>query len=151
MSITAFSFPTRTLFGPGAISELAVRAKPLGLHKPLVVTDPGLVNTAAFEALVKVLGPAERDKQWFVFSGVYPNPLENDVREAAAAFRRHNCDSIIGFGGGSPLDVGQAPRLLVRPPRREFARFYDESDWGGLAPFVAIPTTAGTGSEVGRS
>jgi alcohol dehydrogenase class IV len=121
------------------------------VRKPLVVTDPGLVNTAAFQALIKVLGATERDKQWFVFSGVHPNPLETDVREAAAAFNRYQCDSIIGFGGGSPLDVGKAARLLVKRPKLDFTKFYEEKDWAGLAPFVAIPTTAGTGSEVGRS
>ncbi|HTL57267.1 MAG TPA: iron-containing alcohol dehydrogenase [Candidatus Limnocylindrales bacterium] len=151
MSFTSFSFPTPTLFGPGALSELSVRAASLGVRKPLVVTDPGLVNTAAFQALIKVLGATERDKQWFVFSGVHPNPLETDVREAAAAFNRYQCDSIIGFGGGSPLDVGKAARLLVKRPKLDFTKFYEEKDWAGLAPFVAIPTTAGTGSEVGRS
>jgi alcohol dehydrogenase class IV len=115
------------------------------------VTDPGLLGTAAFQALAKALGEAERDKTWFVYSGVHPNPLESDVREAAEAFSRHQCDSIIGFGGGSPLDAGKAARLLVKRPRLDFAKFYDEQDWSGLAPFVAIPTTAGTGSEVGRS
>src|SRR5215468_9496458 len=128
MSITTFAFPTPTLFGAGAISELRLRAKSLGLHKPLVVTDPGLVNTAAFQALVKALGAADRDKQWFVFSGVHPNPLENDVREAAAAFNQHKCDSVIGFGGGSPLDVGKAARLLVKRPKLDFTKFYQESD-----------------------
>jgi alcohol dehydrogenase class IV len=115
------------------------------------VTDPGLVATAAFQALAKALGEAQRDKTWFLYSGVHPNPLESDVREAAEAFSRHQCDSIIAFGGGSPLDAGKAARLLVKRPELDFARFYDEQDWSGLAPFVAIPTTAGTGSEVGRS
>src|SRR5204862_1276333 len=71
--------------------------------------------------------------------------------EAALAYHDHNCDGIIAFGGGSPLDVGKAARLLVKRPGFNFTRFYEEADWSGLAPFVAIPTTAGTGSEVGRS
>jgi 4-hydroxybutyrate dehydrogenase len=151
MSITTFSFPTPTLFGAGSVSELPSRAKRFGVCRPLVVTDPGLAGTAAFQALAKALGEKERDRQWFVYAGVHPNPLENDVREAAEAFSRHKCDSVIGFGGGSPLDVGKAARLLVKRPALDFTRFYDEPDWSGLAPFVAIPTTAGTGSEVGRS
>jgi 4-hydroxybutyrate dehydrogenase len=151
MSLTTFSFPTPTLFGPGAIRELGIRAKRLGLRKPLVVTDPGLMKTTAFQALAATLGDAERGKQWFVYSGVHPNPLESDVREAAAEFVRNGCDSIIGFGGGSPLDVGKAARLLVKRPALNFTKFYEEPDWAGLAPFIAIPTTAGTGSEVGRS
>jgi alcohol dehydrogenase class IV len=117
----------------------------------LVVTDPGLLNTSAFGALARVLGETQRDQKWFVYSGVHANPVENDVREAAACFRQHKCDGVIALGGGSPLDVGKAARLLVKRPEFKLERFYDEPDWSGLAPFVAIPTTAGTGSEVGRS
>jgi 4-hydroxybutyrate dehydrogenase len=151
MSITTFSFPTPTLFGAGSISELPGRAKWLGACKPLVVTDAGLLGSPASQMLAKALGETQRDKTWFIYAGVHPNPLENDVREAAEAFSRHQCDSVIGFGGGSPLDVGKAARLLVKRPALDFKRFYEEPDWSGLAPFVAIPTTAGTGSEVGRS
>ena len=151
MSSSVFSFPTPTLFGPGALAELPQRLQRLGLHRPLVVTDPGLMDTSAFGALARVLGETQRDQKWFVYSGVHPNPVENDVREAAAGFREHKCDGIIALGGGSPLDVGKAARLLVKRPEFKLERFYDEPDWSGLAPFVAIPTTAGTGSEVGRS
>jgi alcohol dehydrogenase class IV len=151
MSLTTFSFPTPTLFGPGALSELPVRCRRLGISRALVVTDSGLLATSAFQALVKTLGEAARDKDWFTYSGVHPNPVEQDVREAAAAFRANHCDAVIAIGGGSPLDAGKAARLLVKRPDLDFARFYDESDWSGLAPFIAIPTTAGTGSEVGRS
>src|SRR6478736_505680 len=151
MSASVFSFPTPTLFGAGALAELPQRLPRLGLHRPLVVTDPGLLSTSAFTALAKVLGETQRDQKWFVYSGVHANPVENDVREAAAQFREHQCDGIIALGGGSPLDVGKAARLLVKRPEFKLERFYDEPDWSGLAPFVAIPTTAGTGSEVGRS
>jgi alcohol dehydrogenase class IV len=151
MSSSVFSFPTPTLFGAGALGELPQRLQRLGLHRPLVVTDPGLLNTCAFGALARVLGETQRDQQWFVYSGVHANPVENDVREATARFREHKCDGVIALGGGSPLDVGKAARLLVKRPEFKLERFYDEPDWSGLAPFVAIPTTAGTGSEVGRS
>ena len=73
------------------------------------------------------------------------------MREAAQCYRDHGCDGVIALGGGSPLDVGKAARLLVKRPGFDFAKFYDEPDWSGLAPCIAIPTTAGTGSEVGRS
>jgi alcohol dehydrogenase class IV len=82
---------------------------------------------------------------------VHANPVENDVREAALSFCEHKCDGIVAFGGGSALDTGKAARLLVKRPGFNLAKFYDETDWSGLAPLVAIPTTAGTGSEVGRS
>jgi alcohol dehydrogenase class IV len=101
--------------------------------------------------LAATLGPAERDRSWFVYAGVHPNPVENDVREAAASFVQQQCDGVIAIGGGSPLDAGKAARVLIKRPHLDFAKFYDETDWSGLPPFVAIPTTAGTGSEVGRS
>jgi 4-hydroxybutyrate dehydrogenase len=151
MSLTTFSFPTPTRFGPGALSELPGRVKALGIRRPLVITDPGLLGTPAFGKLAQTLGEAGRGKDWFLYSGVQPNPIEQDVRGAATAFREHDCDGVIGMGGGSPLDVAKAARLLVKRPGLEFSRFYDEPDWSGLAPFIAIPTTAGTGSEVGRS
>lgn len=151
MSLTTFSFPTRTLFGAGALKELPAGLAGLGMRRPLVVTDAGLLNTDAFRALTNVLGGAKQGKDWFVYSGVHPNPIENDVREAATAFRDHGCDGVIAIGGGSPLDAGKAARLLIKRPGFDLAKFYDQPDWLGLAPFIAIPTTAGTGSEVGRS
>jgi len=151
MSTTVFSFPTPTVFGAGALAELPERLQRLRIHRPLVVTDPGLLPTEAFHALARVLGKDRQNANWFVYSGVHPNPVENDVREAAALFGQHNCDSVIALGGGSPLDVGKAARLLAKRPGFALEHFYDEPDWSGLAPFVAIPTTAGTGSEVGRS
>ena len=149
--VASFSFPTQTLFGPGTIGELPARMAGLGIARPLVVTDAGLVGTEAFQSLSRVLGEGERDRAWFLYSGVHPNPIESDVREPAAIFREKQCDGIIAIGGGSALDAGKAARLLVKRPGFDFAKFYEEADWPGLAPFIAIPTTAGTGSEVGRS
>src|SRR5215831_4244057 len=106
MSSIVFSFPTRTVFGSGSLSELPQRLELLGISRPLVVTDPGLLPTPTFRRLASVLGNERRDQKWFVYSGVHPNPVENDVREAAAIFGQHKCDSIIALGGGSPLDVG---------------------------------------------
>jgi alcohol dehydrogenase class IV len=151
MSITAFSFPTPTVFGAGAIGEVVSRLPRMGVRRPLVVTDAGVARTDAFAQLAKVMGEAGEGKNWFVYAGVHPNPVEEDVREAAHAYQLHRCDGVIAIGGGSPLDVGKAARLLVKRPELDFARFYEETDWSGLSPFVAIPTTAGTGSEVGRS
>ncbi|MBI2947367.1 MAG: iron-containing alcohol dehydrogenase [Verrucomicrobia bacterium] len=150
-SFTTFSFPTTTLFGAGALKELPARLAQIGLRRPLVVTDGGLLNTDAFCSLAAALGEKAQGDRWFLYSGVHPNPIENDVREAAEAFRQNACDGIIAIGGGSPLDVGKAARVLVKRPGFNLAKFYDETDWSGLAPFIAIPTTAGTGSEVGRS
>ena len=149
--VATFSFPTLTLFGPGTLAEIPARMARLGMKRPLVVTDEGLLNTDAFRALSRTLGEANRNRRWFLYSGVHPNPVEADVREAAALFQEQHCDGVIAIGGGSALDAGKAARLLVKRPGFGFAKFYDEPDWSGLAPFIAIPTTAGTGSEVGRS
>jgi 4-hydroxybutyrate dehydrogenase len=151
MTFTTFSFPTQTLFGAGALAEMPARLKHLGIQRPLIVTDAGLLGTEAFRALTEVLGPAVQNKTWFVYSGVHPNPIEQDVRDAAQAFRKQGCDGVVAIGGGSPIDVGKAARLLTKRPNCDLGKFYDEPNWSGLAPFVAIPTTAGTGSEVGRS
>ena len=149
--VATFSFPTSTVFGPGTLSELPERMKRLGLKRPLVVTDPGLTDTDAFRALGRTLGETNRNRRWFLYSGVHPNPIETDVREPAALFQEKHCDGVIAIGGGSALDAGKAARLLVKRPGFDFAKFYDEPDWSGLEPFIAIPTTAGTGSELGRS
>src|SRR5262245_25033708 len=151
MSLSSFSFPTAILFGPGAIAELPARLKLLRIQRPLVVTDPGLVPTPAFQMLERALDPAAKGKNWFLFHGVHPNPVEADVTDSAAAFRAGACDAVIAFGGGSALDVGKAARLLVKRPELKLGEFQFGDDWSGLAPLVAIPTTAGTGSEVGRS
>lgn len=151
MSVTSFSFPTRTLFGAGALRELPAHLTRLGISRPLVVTDGGLVQTDAFRLLTSTLGADGQGKSWFLFSGVHPNPIEDDVRQPAEMIRQHGCDGVIAIGGGSALDAGKAARLLALRPGFDLTRFYDQPDWSGLVPFIAIPTTAGTGSEVGRS
>ncbi len=149
--VATFSFPTTTLFGPGTLGELRTRMATLGIKRPLVVTDAGLLETDAFRALGRSLGEENRNRRWFLYSGVHPNPIEDDVREPAALYQAKHCDGVIAIGGGSALDAGKATRLLVKRPGFDFAKFYSEPDWSGLAPFIAIPTTAGTGSEMGRS
>ena len=151
MSRATFSFPTTTLFGAGAIADLPKSLDGLGIQRPLVVTDPGLLSTQAFQLLDHILGPKEQGKSWFLYFGVHANPIQQDVLDAAEAFRANDCDAVMALGGGSAMDVGKAARLLVRRPDFDLSNFYSEPDWSGLAPFVAIPTTAGTGSEVGRS
>ena len=151
MNIASFSFPTTTLSGTGSLAELPARLVKLNIKRPLVVTDPGLLQTEAFQKLQQTLGAAELGKTWFLHSGVHPNPVEVDVHESAEAYRKGGCDAVIAFGGGSALDVGKAARLLIKRPDLKLAEFRYEDDWSGLPPLIAIPTTAGTGSEVGRS
>jgi alcohol dehydrogenase class IV len=123
----------------------------MGRHRPLVVTDSGLVKARAFETLAQTLDQKQLGKTWELFHGVHSNPIEQDVVDAARAFRESNCDSVIAFGGGSAMDVGKACRLLVKRPDLKLAKFNFNDDWSGLARCICIPTTAGTGSEVGRS
>jgi len=151
ISRSVFSFPTRTIFGLNTLNELPEQLKQLGIRKPLLVTDGGLLSTPAFALIEGVLGKASRGKAWELFSDVHPNPIESDVIGAANAYRKASCDGVIAFGGGSALDVGKAARLLLKKPEFKLADFDWKQDWNGLAPCICIPTTAGTGSEVGRS
>ena len=144
--VSTFNFPTTTLFGAGTLAELPARLSAAGLRRPLVVTDAGLLPTRAFAALQSAVGQGVA-----VFSGVHPNPVEADVSAAATAFREHGCDVVIAFGGGSALDAGKACRLFLKRPDLQLAKYNYSDDWSGLAPCICIPTTAGTGSEVGRS
>ncbi len=143
--ITSFAFPTPVLHGPGAMREVPPRLNAMGARRPLVVTDPGLLSTPAFQALRALLPEAA------VFSDVHPNPVEADVEAASAVYRDRGCDSVIGFGGGSALDVAKIVRAAVSPAVKRWSELNWKDQPGSLPPFVAIPTTAGTGSEVGRS
>jgi hypothetical protein len=126
MSITTFSFPTKTLFGVGAIQELPKWLDQSGIKRPLVVTDPGLRPTDAFRALACALDESGQGNRWFLYSGVHPNPIETDVVESADAFRKNGCDAVIGFGGGSALDVGKAARVLVKRTGFDLGKFYSK-------------------------
>ncbi|MEK7409642.1 MAG: iron-containing alcohol dehydrogenase [Acidobacteriota bacterium] len=151
--ITTFSFPTRILFGCGAVRQLPRSLEETGVRKPLVVTDPGVRATPVFEAVVSVLNQAGLPHE--VFAGVHGNPIEEDVLDSAARYRSAGCDGAIGLGGGSALDVSKAVVVMAR---HEGALTELEWQAGGMDrmkgpydPIIAIPTTAGTGSEVGRS
>lgn len=141
-----FSFPTQVVLGAGCVRGLAAALDELGVRNPLLVTDPGLLPTPAFEAVRRAVG-----RGCPVFSGVHGNPVESDVEDAARAFVEGGCDGAVGVGGGSALDVAKIVRARVARPDVALADFYSVTAWPDLAPLVAIPTTAGTGSEVGRS
>jgi alcohol dehydrogenase class IV len=151
--ITAFSFPTRIVFGAGAVRRLPDNLRELEVHKPLIVTDPGVRATAAFDATVAALQSAGAPYE--TYCGVHGNPIEDDVLESAALYRSAGCDGVVGLGGGSAIDVAKATIVMAR---HEGALADLEWQAGGMErmqgpydPIVAIPTTAGTGSEVGRS
>lgn len=134
------------MFGAGAANKLPAELAGLKMRRPLLVTDGGVRGTDAFKRVSAI-----SDGAWPVFSAVQPNPTAQDVGGALEAYLSNQCDSVIALGGGSPLDVGKIVRLRVKRPERSLAQFDADTDWSGLAPLVTIPTTAGTGSEVGRS
>ncbi len=149
MSISNFSFPTRILFGVGAIKRLTAEAAAAHMNPPLIVTDRGLAATPVFKRIAALLPGAK------VFSDVDPNPTEMNVLDGADFYLRNRCSGIVGVGGGSALDAAKAIRLVVthEPP---LAAYDDLIDGGSkitanLPPFIAVATTSGTGSEVGRA
>jgi alcohol dehydrogenase class IV len=155
MSITAnWSYPTSIRFGAGRISELADACKSAGMSNPLFVTDPGIVSLPITKTALAVLDDAGIPSA--VFSGVQPNPTAGNVEAGLKIMRNGNHDGVIAFGGGSALDAGKTIAFMLGQTRPMWD-FEDVGDWwtranpDGIAPIVAVPTTAGTGSEVGRA
>jgi len=150
---TVWSFPTRILFGEGSIAELGQEVARLGGTAAFVVTDAGLVKAGVIDPVLKVLEGAGVEPT--VFDGISSNPLERELIAAADAFKKSGAEVIVGVGGGSPLDVAKLVRVLAShpPPVAQ----YDDAIGGdakivnAVPPMIAVPTTAGTGSEVGRS
>lgn len=142
-----FAFPTTILFGPGSVGELRERIQSLGVRRPLIVTDAGLMATSAFAAAKDAVGAGCP-----VFSDTHSNPTEADVDGAVRAYRDGSCDGVIGLGGGSSIDVAKIIRLRIALADWKLNQpLAASAQVPKLAPFIAIPTTAGTGSEVGRS
>lgn len=150
----SWNYPTPIWSGPGRVAELPAACAEQGIRRPLVVTDPGLARLPLVAELRARLEAA--DLPCRVFSEVRPNPVEADVEAGVQAYREADCDGVIALGGGSPMDVAKAVALMAGHPERALWDFEDIGDnWTGadparIAPIVAIPTTAGTGSEVGR-
>ena len=151
MSITSFSFPTPIKFGAGARKFVAQHLKDLSLQRPLIVTDKALGALpvlAEFQTHLAGLDVA-------VFSGVFGNPTCSQVMDGAAAYKAHRADCVIGFGGGAALDVAKVVGLAATHPGDILEYVWDHPQVRPivheLPHFVALPTTSGTGSEVGRS
>ena len=149
-----FNYPTAVKFGAGRIKELADHCKALAIRRPLLVTDPGLAATAMVAAIVKDLKAADLPVQ--VFSEVRPNPVEANVIAGVKAYKAGMHDGVIAFGGGSGLDIGKMIALMHGQSISVFD-LEDVDDWwtradaSKISPIIAVPTTAGTGSEVGRA
>ncbi|WP_008315978.1 iron-containing alcohol dehydrogenase [Leptolyngbya sp. PCC 6406] len=148
--IHTYNFPTRIRFGPGARAELTAELTALGLQRVLIVTDRDVAKLPWFPELVASLSTFETA----TFSGVWGNPVVSQVTAGVEAWQAHGADGIVAVGGGAPMDVAKAIALMAHHPGHLFdyedgasSRPIDQS----IPPIVAIPTTAGTGSEVGRS
>ena len=149
-----WNYPTPIRFGPGRIRELAQTCREFGIERPLLVTDPGLATMA----MVTDAAQSCRDDGLgcTIFSDVRGNPVESNVVEGVRVLRDGAHDGVIGFGGGSALDAAKAVALMSGQTRALWD-FEDREDWwtradaDGIAPVVAVPTTSGTGSEVGRA
>lgn len=145
-----FVFPNTIKFGSGSVSALPEALADLGAKRPLLVTDPGLLENGLFSDILD----ASNLKGSAVFSEVDANPSEANVRKGVEAFRWENCDCVVGVGGGSALDAAKGIRLLVHHegPLRDYG--IREKGWSRMTQpmpeMIAVPTTAGTGSEVAR-
>jgi alcohol dehydrogenase len=148
------NYPTAIKFGAGRIKELSDHCRATGITRPLFVTDPGLVAMPMVRAIVDDLKRAGLGVA--VFSDVRPNPVEANVLAGVKAFRAGGHDGVVAFGGGSGLDVGKLVALMYGQTVSLFD-LEDVDDWwtradaSKIAPIIAVPTTAGTGSEVGRA
>ncbi|HEX4779129.1 MAG TPA: iron-containing alcohol dehydrogenase [Usitatibacter sp.] len=151
MTLSTFSFPTKIHFGPGARKLVAEHLARNGVKRPLIVTDKGLAQLPILRDFVQSLeglAPA-------TYAGVFGNPTRSQVEGGAAAFKAHGADAVIGFGGGAALDVAKAVALMAVHEGDVLEYAWDHPKVRPIVKplpyFVALPTTSGTGSEVGRS
>ena len=152
MTIARFSFPTDIHFGAGASNRVGDYLREHGFRRPLVVTDKGLATLPVLKRFVDSLG-ANLSVQ--LFAGVQGNPTASQVMQGRGAFRAHKADCVIGIGGGAALDVAKAVALMAVHDGDVIGYAWDEPNVrpieNELPTIVAVPTTSGTGSEVGRS
>ncbi|OOY30151.1 iron-containing alcohol dehydrogenase [Thioclava sp. F36-6] len=151
-----WSYPTTIKFGPGRISELADHCKSVGIAKPLLVTDKALAALPITAVALDVLDAAGLGRA--VFSEVDPNPNEGNMTAGIEVYKAGGHDGVICFGGGSALDLGKMIALMAgQDASLSVWDLEDIGDWwtrangDAIAPIIAVPTTAGTGSEVGRA
>lgn len=148
-----FNFPTIIRFGKGVICELGEHLKSVGKSNPLIVTDAFLKELPVFKGIIKEIEKAGITSQ--VFCEISKNPVRSNVEKGAIFYKENQCDSIVGVGGGASMDVARAIALMVNHSGDLFD--YEEAVGGDklivneIPYFITVPTTSGTGSEVGRS
>jgi 4-hydroxybutyrate dehydrogenase len=150
---SVMSFPTRIVHGKNAIKELPAELKRAGVSKPLLVTDKGIVQSGLLRLVTPLLEQAGVPVQ--IFTEFAANPTDADAIRGVEAYRAAGADGVLGVGGGASLDMAKAIALLVNHPpplaRYDDAKGGDAFITGVVPPILQVPTTAGTGSEVGRS
>jgi len=149
-----WSYPTAIRFGAGRISELPEACAAAGITRPLLVTDKGLSGLPVTQRALDIIEQAQLAGG--LFCDVDPNPNEMNLAAGVAAFNEGEYDGVIAFGGGSGLDLGKLIALMAGQTvsvwdLEDIGDWWTRADASRIAPIVAVPTTAGTGSEVGRA
>jgi len=147
-----WGYPTPILFGAGRIAELAAVCRDVGIERPLIVTDPGLAALPVIDTVRAALEPLTHA----TFHDLKPNPVGRDVEAGVAAYRAGDHDGVVAVGGGSALDVGKVIAFMAGQSRpmwdfEDVGDNWTRADATTIAPVITVPTTAGTGSEVGRA
>ena len=148
-----WNYPTTIWAGKNRIEDLFLGCEQLKIKKPLFVTDKDLINLSMVKDIIEKL---KKNFTVALFSNFTGNPIGEDVDEGVLQFKNNNCDGVIAFGGGSGLDVGKAIAFMVGQTRpiwdfEDIGDYWKRADEKNIAPIIAIPTTAGTGSETGRA
>ena len=151
---TNWNYPTSLWVGENRVKDLTLACQNLKIKKPLFVTDKDLINLPIVKNIISEL--ENSFNQINVFSNFSGNPIGENVDEGVIAFKKFECDGVIAFGGGSGLDVGKAIAFMSGQSRKiwdfeDIGDYWKRADQKNIAPIIAVPTTAGTGSETGRA
>ena len=151
---TNWNYPTTVWFGHGRVSDIVTACEQMGMTHPLIVTDRALVQLPIMAHLLAPL--QDQGIPYSLYSDVQPNPTGDNVAGGVAVYRAEGCDGVIAFGGGSALDAGKTIAFMSGQTRplwdfEDIGDNWTHADADGIAGTIAIPTTAGTGSEVGRA
>ena len=149
-----WNYPTTVWVGENRINDLTLACKSLKINNPLFVTDKDLIGLATAKNVVLKL--KNNFEKLSIFSNFSGNPIGENVEEGVTEFKNNNCDGVIAFGGGSGLDVGKAIAFMSGQSRpiwdfEDIGDYWKRADENKIAPIIAVPTTAGTGSETGRA
>ena len=148
-----WNYPTTIWAGKNRIEDLFLGCEQLKIKKPLFVTDKDLINLSMVKDIIEKL---KKNMNVALFSNFTGNPIGENVDEGVLQFKNNNCDGVIAFGGGSGLDVGKAIAFMVGQTRpiwdfEDIEDYWKRADETNISPIIAVPTTAGTGSETGRA